>query len=99
MRHISVRTQIKLMFIPYVNILNFFIWCNNYKYLNLPFKMGFQSALIILASMTITVVPAWFLTTMSPECAWVGNILRVYVCPVLMSLGIIWFQKKNNLDF
>ena len=99
MKHISVRTQIKLMFIPYANVLNFLIWYNNYWYLNLPMKMGFQSFLLVVASAFMIVIPLWVFPDFFAAHEWLKNILMVYVLPLLMSANLIWYQKKNDLDF
>ena len=99
MTYISLRVQTILMFIPVLNELNFIIWFNNWWYLRLPPKMAVQSILIIMLSMFIGIVPAWILPDHFPEMESMINALSGYLVPFLMSLGLILFQKKNDLDF
>ena len=99
MTHISTRIQTILMFIPYVNSLNFVIWFNNWWYLRLPLKMGLQSMLIVILSVLVVVVPTWILEYYLPELEATISAVCSYLLPFVMSLGLILFQKKNELDF
>lgn len=87
------------MFIPYANALNFLIWYNNFWYLRLPKKMWFQSFLLVVASAFMVAIPLWIFPDFFTVHERLKNVLTVYVLPLLMSAGLIWYQKKNDLDF
>ena len=99
MTYISVRTQTILMFIPILNGLNFLAWINNWLYLRLPLKMGLQSMLIVILSVLAVVIPTWILVDCFPEWESIIRALCSYLIPFVMSLGLIIYQKKNDLDF
>lgn len=99
MTYISVRTQTILMFVPYVNGLNFLIWLNNYWYLRLPLKMGVKSLLVVILSVLLVVVPTWILIVFLPIAEPITDAFYGYAIPFVMSLGLILFQKKNDLSF
>lgn len=93
MKKISLRTQKIVMFIPYINCINLFIWVNNFFCMKYSNRIAAKSILIILTS----ILPLLFLeitvSRLFPELEKIITLLGSYFLPLLMGLGLIKFQQ------
>ena len=94
MNLISIETQKKLMYLPVVNILNFWV-----LFINLM-RAKVSDGRVMKAVMYpfCHTVPIWFVCTalsrMFPGIAFLFGLGIVYLCPIAMSYGSIKFQEK-----
>ena len=94
MNLISIETQRKLMYIPFLNLLNYFIWFINIVRAKVPtscWAKGFWS-------IVVHAIPVWFVCTalgrIIPGIVAIAWICTIYFTPLAMSYGSIKFQEK-----
>ena len=94
MNYISTEMQRRIMFIPLVNLGNFFIAVLNCRKTSKPTAMGFKvgvRALCILFPITFF----WgMLSVLLPQLEDVFSLCCIYTAPVCMSYGLIKLQEK-----
>lgn len=94
MNLISVETQRKLMYIPYVNALNYLIWCINVARARLPFSCWIKGFWSIVGH----TIPVWFVfsgaSRLFPNLSFLLNFCTLYFSPIAMSIAAIKFQEK-----
>ena len=91
---IPLKVQRIIMFIPYVNVLNLFIWLNNSRMLNAP-RNGVPRMLRIMFSCAIPFSCIQVFTSLYfPEYSdWVSTAC-VYLLPLLIGRGLIKYQNQ-----
>ena len=95
MKKVSIRTQKILMFIPYANIFNQFIWVYNCLVSEYPVHTGLKSLYIWLVyGLPIAIIHS-VLDALFPEISHIATFLTMYLYGVLVSFGIIRFQQKQ----
>ena len=90
----TIKFQKIIMFIPYVNTLNFFIWyfkCNARK---TSFKAFIQGGVMIAGYVLIGTAFFIAIDKIMPSAYEVMPPLEIYILPMLMSYGSIRHQKK-----
>ena len=97
MKLISFKAQKIIMFVPYVNIINMYIYLYNCKQMNIH-RLGFPKALLIVFANALpllilgTIVdsafalPAHILTVLSN--------VNAYLVPLLIGRGLIKYQQQ-----
>ncbi len=96
MNTISLDTQKKLMFLPFINLFNLFIYLYNCTCVDIPIgktlKGGFWALVSVLPIMTIQFV----LYTYVPAVGNITGYMVMYFGPMLMSFVLIRYQ--DSLD-
>lgn len=94
MKIVSVETQKKIMYIPYVNILNLFIWLNNIRYMDVPYNGVPKTLLILFINSIPLVLIQSILVNTFPIVGNVLSYINVYLIPLLISRGLIRYQEQ-----
>lgn len=103
MKVISTKTQMKLLFIPFVNVSIMFIWVFvNLKSLKtLSFYKELYKSLFILLLSFFVVIPLPFLKSLLfsniPELESWLNLIIYYVWSTVAMALLVWFQKKKGI--
>lgn len=103
MKVISTKTQMKLLFIPFVNVSIMFIWVFvNLKSLKtLSFYKELYKSLFILLLSFFVVIPLPFLKSLLfsniPELESWLNLIIYYVWSTAAMALLVWFQKKKGI--
>ena len=94
MNLISIETQKKLMYIPYLNALNYFIWFINLLRAKVPASCcakGFWSIIV-------HTLPIWFVITavgrLLPGFSILFGFCAMYFPGIAMSVAVINFHEK-----
>ena len=94
MNLISIETQKKLMYIPYLNVLNYFIWYINIVRAKVPTSCCTKGFWSIIAH----ALPIWFVITavgrLLPGLSILFGFCAMYFPCVAMSVAVINFHKK-----
>ena len=95
MNYISTDLQKRIMFIPLINLGNFFIAGINCLKSSSPTAMGFK----VLVCVFCTVFPITFigglLSSLLPQLEALFFLATIYAGPVCMSYGLIKLQEKS----
>ena len=94
MNLISIEIQKKLMYIPFLNALNYFIWFINVVRAKVPAACWVKGFLSIVAY----VIPVWFVFSAAgrllPGLAVLFGFCAMYFPAVAMSAAVIKFHKN-----
>lgn len=94
MNLISIETQRRLMYIPFVNSLNYLIWYINGMRAHLPFSCWMEGFWSIVAH----TFPVWFVFSgaarLFPGVSFLLYFCTLYFPPIAMSIASIKFQEK-----
>ena len=99
---LSVRTQFILMWIPFLNFFNLFIWLYNYSRNSYGIGIFVKSWGVML----LHTVPIAFVQILVskifrgyPLIVNIVGMIAMYIIPLMLSFGLIRFQKKlQNTD-
>lgn len=97
MKLISTETQRRIMYIPFVNITNFFIAAYNCGKAANPISMKFKAMICVVChllplSFLWSLLSAWF-----PQQEHLFFLCAIYTEPLVMSWVLIKFQHKYLL--
>lgn len=94
MKHISTELQRRIMFIPVVNLGNFFIAVLNCRKTSRPTAMGFKVGVRAVCA-TLPVALFWgILAALFPQLEDLFYLCCIYTGPICMSYGLIKLQEK-----
>ncbi len=94
MKYISTELQRRIMFIPLVNLGNFFIAALNCRKTSRPAAMRFK-VMVCAACMAVPVALLWGgLSALFPQLEDLFYLCCIYTAPVCMSYGLIKLQEK-----
>lgn len=94
MNHISTELQRRIMFIPVVNLGNFFIALLNCRKTSNPTAMGFKVGIRVVC-IFLPVSLFWgVLSALLPQLEDLFYLCCIYTGPVCMSYGLIKLQEK-----
>lgn len=96
---ISWQTQRILMFIPIINMFNFFAWLIRCKVYNVPFKTFFKSVLMLMGCVLVVGLACVELSAVFPSFEALFYKLGMYFLPFSISLVLLIYQKKIGMDF
>ena len=95
MSYISAKTQRKLMFIPLVNVLNFFIALHNAGKSPDPRKMRFQICVTVVCCLLPFTFLCSLLMRVFPSAEDIISLCAIYLGPIILSYGCINVQEKE----
>ena len=94
MKRMPIETQKKLMYIPVLNVINFFALVFNLNCAKVLFADLIKSQFYIWGY----TIPVWFVLSLAarllPSLEIVFYFFILYFCPLAMSFGSIKFQEK-----
>ena len=93
MNGISVEIQRKIMFIPVVNLGNFFIAVLNCRKTSNPTAMGFKVGGLALCILFPIAFFWGMLSALLPQLKDLFSLCCIYTAPVCMSYGLIKLQE------
>ena len=94
MKIVSIKMQRILMFIPYLNILNLFIWVYNCRCANISAAVFGRSLLLIFAHAFPFAALHILLANLFPELSGKFAFLFMYGMALSISYGLIKYQEK-----
>lgn len=94
MKQISIKTQKKIMLIPYVNIANIFIWFFNSKIMKVTPKDSARAIFLMFAVFLPLVLVQIVASEILPEMGNLLGILNAYIIPALISFFLIKHQQQ-----
>ena len=98
MRRISITTQQKIMFIPYINWLNTFIWLYNYHCAKYSLIIALKSIVIEVSCLAPFLLIEIFTSRFFPDIEHIVAGLNSYFMPLSLSWALIKFQKKLEIN-
>lgn len=93
MKKISIETQKKMMYIPYINILNMFIWLYNCISLKPPRNCVPKTLTILFVNSLPLLLLQIILSNIWPAVANILTYINAYLIPLLISRGLINYQE------
>ncbi len=93
---VSVKTQKKLMFIPYVNALVPFIWVYNCRKTETDTAVFLQSLLHVFAAAIPLMVVQVVLSKLFPSIGGILACIMSYLAPLAIACCLIRFQERLN---
>ena len=94
MKPVSIETQKKLMFLPWLNILNLFIWSYNFLCMKYPFSVACKSIALFLGCSLPLFLLEVALTYIFPSSKLVISFIGSYLVPLCTSFAFIRMQEK-----
>ena len=94
MKYISTEVQRKIMFIPVLNLGNFFIAVLNCRKASRPNAMGLKVGIRIFCILLPISFLGGMLSALFPQLESVFFLSTIYIGPVCMSHGLIKLQEK-----
>lgn len=94
MRYISTELQRRIMFIPVVNLGNFFIAVINCRKTSKPTAMGFKVGVRSICTLFPITFFWGILSALFPPLESLFFLCSIYTGPVCMSYGLIKLQEK-----
>lgn len=94
MRTISTSKQKKMAFIPIVNLLTIFFTLINCIYLRTPIKAWVNLFLYLLIYAFPSAIFWMVVAQLFPSLSTFCSLATSYMSPMLMSIGLIRFQRK-----
>lgn len=94
MKPVSIQIQQKIMFIPYVNMVNIFIWFYNSVCLHVSSSVVARSLGIIFISFVPLAAIQTVVAKIFPDVGHFLSYLNSYIIPLFISYGLIKYQQK-----
>ena len=94
MNYISTAIQRRLMFIPIVNLGNFFIAVLNCRKTSRPTTMGFRVGVCTVCCAFPIAFLCGILSALFPQLKDLFSLCCIYTAPVCISFGLIRLQEK-----
>ena len=95
MKRISTELQRRIMFIPVVNLGNFFIAVLNCRKASNPTAMGFKVGLRVVCTLLPITLLGSVSSALFPQLEDLFYLSSIYVGPICMSYGLIKLQEKE----
>ena len=94
MKYITTEVQRRIMFIPVLNLCNFFIAVLNCRKASNPTAMGFKVGIRTFCILLPITFLGGILSSLFPQLENFFFLCSIYIGPVCMSHGLIKLQEK-----
>lgn len=97
MKYITTEVQRRIMFIPVLNLCNFFLAVLNCRKTSKPTVMGVSVGICAFCIVLPISLLSGILSTLFPQFENIFFLITIYIGPVCMSHGLIKLQEKHFL--